>query len=105
VESQLKNIGLILWQQSDPDLPQTYFPSGYLPDAHDKDDNSTRKKMVHKMRGVLLCVLIFMLKDCNWESLSHKTGEEILGIYIHLFSVGILTGSWYIHETGASTSR
>jgi len=43
VECQLSKIGFALRQQCDPDIPRTYFPSGYLPDASAKDDNTTEK--------------------------------------------------------------
>ena len=45
MQSYLKCIGFIWNQQSDPDMPHTFFPSGYLPNVHDEDDNSTGKKM------------------------------------------------------------
>jgi len=67
VQSYLKNIGYVLRQQCDPDMPCTFFPSGYLPDAHDNDNNSTGKKMAHKMRGVLL-VLLYMLSHKHKKS-------------------------------------
>jgi len=41
VECQLSIIGFVLRQQCDPDIPRTYFPSGYLPNASAKDDNTT----------------------------------------------------------------
>jgi len=44
VECQLSIIGFVLRQQCDPDIPRMYFPSGYLPDASAKDDNTTGKK-------------------------------------------------------------
>jgi len=40
VECQLSIIGFVLRQQCDPDIPRTYFPSGYLPNASAKDDNT-----------------------------------------------------------------
>jgi len=65
VECDLKTIGFLLKQQSDPDMPCTYFPgpSSYLPDASNKNYNSTGKKMAHELRGVLLVLLIFMLTE------------------------------------------
>jgi len=51
------------------------------------------------MRGVLLCVLIFMLKDCNQDSLNHKMGADILGIYVHLFELTILFECWLDWDT------
>jgi len=44
VTSDFLQIGFQLRQQCDTDIPRTYFPSGYLPNASDKDDNSTGKK-------------------------------------------------------------
>ena len=38
VQSYLKCIVFILHQQSDPDMPCTFSPSGYLPNVHDEDD-------------------------------------------------------------------
>ena len=76
IQSYLKNIGYVLRQQCDPDMPRTFFPSGYLPDAHDDDDNSTGKKMAHEMRGVLLVILLFMLSDKHKKSLLQRVGEE-----------------------------
>ena len=43
IKSNLRNIGFVLHQQCNPDMPRTYFPSGYLPDAHDEDNNSMGK--------------------------------------------------------------
>jgi len=43
VTSDFLRIGFLLWQQCDTDIPRTYFPSGYLPNASNKDDNSTGK--------------------------------------------------------------
>ncbi len=48
VQTDMKSIGFSLHQQCDPDMPRTFFPSGYLPDAHDKDDNTTEKKWLTK---------------------------------------------------------
>jgi len=77
VKCQLNKIGFVLRQQCDPDIPRTYFPSGYLPNASAKDDNTTGK-MAHKMRGVLLVVLMFMLSSRNREQLESKIGKDIL---------------------------
>jgi len=43
VKEKLERIGFMLHQQPDDDMPHMYFPSGYLPDANNKDDNSTGK--------------------------------------------------------------
>ena len=43
VEVELKNVGFWLTRQSDPDRTRTHFPSGYMPNASKKDDNTTEK--------------------------------------------------------------
>jgi len=43
VTSDFLQIGFGLRQQCNTDMPRTYFPSRYLPNASDKDDNSTEK--------------------------------------------------------------
>jgi len=98
VQSYLKNIGYLLRQQCDPDMPRTFFPSGYLPDAHDDDDNSTGKKMAHEMRGVLLVILLFMLSDKHKKSLLQRVGEETLSQYVQLFELTIMFECWLDHD-------
>jgi len=93
VQSYLKNIGYVLRQQCDPDMPRMFFPSGYLPDAHDNDDNST-EKMGHEMRGVLLVILLFMLLDKHNKSLLQRVGEETLMQFVHLFELMIMFECW-----------
>jgi len=46
VESDLKRIRFSLRQQCNYDMLRTYFPSGYLPDANNKDDKSTGKLLM-----------------------------------------------------------
>jgi len=94
VQSYLKCIGFILHQQSDPDMPCTFSPSGYLPNVHDEDDNSTGKKMAHEMRGVLLVILIFMLSEKHKNSVLQRVGPETLANYVHLFELAILFECW-----------
>jgi len=94
IQSYLKNIGYVLRQQCDPDMPRMFFPSGYLPDAHDNDDNSTGKKMAHEMRGVLLVILLFMLSDKHKKSLLQRVGEEMLLQFVHLFELMIMFECW-----------
>jgi len=72
VTSDFLQIRFVLRQQCDMDIPHTYFPSGYLPNASNKDDNSTAKKMAHKMHGVLLVVLIFLLTEKHKNHLQEK---------------------------------
>jgi len=43
-ERDLKEVGFKLSQQRDPDLPKTFFPSGYIPDPWCKAAGTTRKK-------------------------------------------------------------
>ena len=45
VENQLLQIGFILQQQCDDDMPRTFFPSGYFPD-NQANDNSTGKNSI-----------------------------------------------------------
>jgi len=56
-------------------MPCTFFPSGYLPDAHDDNDNRT-EKMAHEMRRVLLVILLFMLLDKHKKSLQARVRDE-----------------------------
>jgi len=44
VKKELERIGFMLHQPSDDNMPHTYFPSGYLPDANNKDDSSNGGK-------------------------------------------------------------
>jgi len=63
IERDLKQVGFELSQQSDPDLPKTYFESGYIPDPWNKSDGTTGKKAGHEMRGVILSLLVYLLKQ------------------------------------------
>jgi len=90
----MKEFGFILNQQCDPDLPQTFSPSGYLSHANDEDDNSTGKKMAHEMRGVLLVILIFMLSEKHKTTLLDWVGREALSKFTHLFELMVAFECW-----------
>jgi len=49
VESDLLAIGWALSKQSDCDLPHTHFPSGYLPNHHNKKDDNGSEKNAHEL--------------------------------------------------------
>jgi hypothetical protein len=74
VEVEMKNIGLQLSRQSDPDRPRSHFPSGYLPAPNKIDDNTSGKKAAHELRGVLFTILCFLLSH-NQRSDLEKNGS------------------------------
>jgi len=57
--------------QSDSDMPKTKTLSGYLIEAEKKDNVSTGKKQAHKMRSVLLIVLLYLVKECSTTQRYH----------------------------------
>jgi len=79
VESNLKN-WFFTETKCDYDMPRTYFPLGYLPDANNKDDNSTGKmahdemRVVLLMRGVLLMILLLLSTAKHKNPLMEKVG-------------------------------
>jgi len=63
IERDLKQVGFQLSQQSDPELPKTYLESGYIPGPRNTSDGTTGKKAGHEMRGVILTLLVYLLKQ------------------------------------------
>ena len=76
VENKLKIVRLSLSCQSDPDRPQTYFPSGYLPMPNKNNNNSSGKKAAHELHGVLLSKLFFLLLHSQQAALEKHIGVE-----------------------------
>jgi len=84
VTSDFLQIGFLVWQRCDTDIPWMYFPSGYLPNESDKNNISTGK-MAHEMHGVLLVVLVFLLTEKHRKHLQEKLGCIVLeNTYIYL---------------------
>lgn len=94
VDTELSHIGFALSRQPDPDRPRTHFPSGYLPDPNNKDDNCTGKKQGTEMRGVLLTILVFMLQTSQLEYLEKTIGNEVMSGYVLILELFLLLESW-----------
>jgi len=61
VQSSLKNISFVLQQQCDPDMPCTFCPSGYLPDAHDDENNYTGENGPWNERCFIGHIIIYVI--------------------------------------------
>jgi len=70
-----------------------FFPSGYLPNVHNKDDNSTGGNGSWS-EGSLASYFDFMLLEKHKNSLLWRVGAETLSNYIHLFKLSILFECW-----------
>ena len=75
IEMDLLAVGQALSKQSDVDLAKTHFPSGYLPDPKKANDNSSEKN-AHKLRGVLLTILCFLLLYGQFQKLEDHIGGD-----------------------------
>jgi len=87
-------VGRAFSKQSDVDLPITHFPSGYLPNIHNKkEDNGSGKKNAHELRGVLLTILGFLLLHGQLDKLNVRIGDDCLSGFIKVMENHTSVGS------------
>ena len=85
-------------------MPTTAFSTYIIePDSKNKNKTKTGKKQAHKMQGVLLTMLYFMVLSGNSDNLASMMGEKKLSEYIKLFDLTLgleafLTKSKLIQE-------
>jgi hypothetical protein len=105
LELDFKKVGYELSQQSDPDLPRTYFPSGYIPNPTKTEDGTTGKKAGHELCGVLLTIYVYLLQQEATENihknmqLRERMGEDRLASFAKMFEISMLFESWLNKET------
>jgi len=88
VNIELKEIGLQLTHQLDPDLPTTKF-SAYLIELESKD-SSSRKNQGHEMRGVFLTILFYHVLSDSAKKLAYTMRPMTLSKYVKIFELTIL---------------
>jgi len=76
-------------KQSDIDLPKTHFTGGYLPDPKKGDDNSSGEN-AHKLYGVLLTILCFLLQHGQLKILHNWIGDDWLGCFVKVMELTLL---------------
>jgi len=81
----LKDHWISLRQQCDQDMPCTFFPSGYLPDAHHDDGNSTGKSGSENERCVAVYFTIYVILE-----VLQRVGADMLSSFVHVFDTTIL---------------
>jgi len=95
IERDLLAVGHAFSKQSDVDLPCMHFPSGYLPNIHNKkEDNGSGKKNAHELRGVLLTILGFLLLHGQLEKLNVRIGGNHLSGFIKVMEITLLLEAW-----------
>ncbi len=94
IELDLLAVGHALSKQSDIDLPKTHFPSGCLPNPKKSEDNSSRNKNSHELRGMLLTILCFLLLYGQFQKLEEHIGDDWLGGYVKIMELTLLLEAW-----------
>ena len=61
------HVGKLLSQQSDRDLPRTYFPQGIIPVKKKGKSKPSLHKNAHEMEGVLLVIVLVLCSNCGWD--------------------------------------
>jgi hypothetical protein len=102
IEMDLKILGKQLSQQSDPDLPRTHFPSGYIPDPRKSEDGTTGKKAGHELRGVILTIYVYLLQESaapatkkeKNQQLMERMGNNRVAAFGKLYEMSMLFEAW-----------